>query len=353
MWKSIKYTDDRLEEIIDMTIEYYGEDNDISQKPFLKHEYFNNPCGNAHIKLAYDEDNNVLAGQYIVIPMKVKVADKEYPVILSLNTLTKENYRGQKIFTTLANEVYDECIKNGYRFCYGAPNPNSHRGFLKHLGFRDIGVMPLYLKIIHPSQLIKQKFGLSFLEALARPFDILFRIKHVKSTHSIVEINESHAADIDNFWKMIRTKYTVMGVRDYKFIQWRYINMPGREYKIFAVYDESKIIGYIVGRITEVAGMKCGMIVDFLAVERMAAAVLIERVQQEFYKQEVGLMGCLMQRHFEEAKWLRETGFFECPKFMEPQPFPIIYRKFNSMENDREIEDFTNWFFTMGDYDVI
>ena len=40
--------------------------------------------------------------------MKMKIISTEYPVILSLNTLTREAYRGQKIFTALAEEVYDE-----------------------------------------------------------------------------------------------------------------------------------------------------------------------------------------------------------------------------------------------------
>lgn len=100
MWKSIEYSKEKLNEIIEMTVEYYGEDNDISQKAFLEHEYFENGAGKAFIKLAYDEENQKLAGQYIVIPMKMKIMSTEYPVILSLNTLTREAYRGQKIFTT-------------------------------------------------------------------------------------------------------------------------------------------------------------------------------------------------------------------------------------------------------------
>lgn len=34
MWKSIEYSKEKLNEIIEMTVEYYGKDNDISQKAF-------------------------------------------------------------------------------------------------------------------------------------------------------------------------------------------------------------------------------------------------------------------------------------------------------------------------------
>ena len=39
MWKSIEYSKEKLNEIIEMTVEYYGKDNDISQKAFLEHEH--------------------------------------------------------------------------------------------------------------------------------------------------------------------------------------------------------------------------------------------------------------------------------------------------------------------------
>lgn len=51
MWQSIEYKDDMLEEIINMTVEEYGPENDISQKEFIEHEYFQNPMGHAYMKL--------------------------------------------------------------------------------------------------------------------------------------------------------------------------------------------------------------------------------------------------------------------------------------------------------------
>lgn len=356
MWKSIEYTQENLSEVIDMTIEYYGEDNDISKRKFLEHEYFENNAGNAFIKLAYDEENKVLAGQYVVIPMKVKIKSEVYPVILSLNTLTREAYRGQKIFITLAEEVYNECADAEYKFCYGAPNPNSHPGFIRRLKFCDLGAIPLFLKIIHPSVLVQEKTNSKLLSTLSKPANLFFRCKFGKNTiKNIFEITEKNISIIDQFWEKIKDKYEVIGVRDSKFLMWRYINMPYRDYKIYAYGTENGISGYIIGRITEVAGMKCGMVVDFLVEEekKNVAMELLRHLEKYFYSQNVGLMGCLMQKNIEEASWLKKFGFFRCPKFMEPQPFPIIYRKFNDFDGEELFEDFSNWFFTMGDYDVI
>lgn len=355
MWKTIEYTGDIMPEILDMTIEYYGKDNDISKCEFIEHEYFGNLAGKAVIKLAYDEEKQVLAGQYIVIPMRVKIGDKIYPVILSLNTLTRAAYRGQKIFITLAEAVYRECAMAGYKFCYGAPNPNSHPGFLKKLSFRDAGVMPLFLKIIHPSRLVKEKLKFSLLELLSSPFNLIFHLYRKATKTQVIEITKENVSLIDIFWNGNKDKYEVIGVRDSGYILWRYLNMPCREYKIFAACEGENIVGYVIGRITEVAGMSCGMLVDFMVEKGMqdAAMSMLKCIEQYFYSTKVGLMGCLMQKHFEEAAYLRKLGFFECPKFLEPQPFPIIYREFNEYPGNEKMNDFSNWFFTMGDYDVI
>ena len=49
----------------------------------------------------------------------------------------------------------------------------------------------------------------------------------------------------------------------------------------------------------------------------------------------------------------KKLGFFRCPKKLEPQPFPLILRLFDPSLEDKGIYDVKNWFFTMGDYDVI
>lgn len=356
MWEIIDYKKEHFDEIIDMTIEYYGVDNDISNKDFIYHEYFKNNIGDAIIKLAYDYENNTLAGQYIVIPMQIKVGNELHTTTLSLNTLTRSQYRGQGVFTALADAVYATCTQKGYSFCYGAPNPNSHPGFIKKLGFKDIGIMPLYLKIIHPSFLVRDKFHSGILTTLAKPFNFIFHTHSLKENNTkIINITDTNIDFFDSLWDTLKDKYPILGVRNAEYIKWRYMDIPLRDYTIYAAQQDNQLVGYIISRITEVAGMKCGMIVDFLVDNnnKSAADSLLSTVEKDFYENSVGLMGCLMQSHFEEAQFLKKYGFFKCPAFLEPQPFPIIFRQFNDIKPVHYFQNFENWFFTMGDYDVI
>lgn len=131
-WRPLAYTSDHLEEMIEMTQEYYGVENDIAQRLFIEHEYFKNPSGNALIDLAWDEEKKVIAGQYVVLPMRFKVGKEQIGCVLSLNTLTREAYRGQGIFTKLAESVYARAKETDKGFCYGMPNQNSYPGFIKN-----------------------------------------------------------------------------------------------------------------------------------------------------------------------------------------------------------------------------
>lgn len=49
MWNAIEYDNCYLDEMLQMTVEQYGEENDISNRDFLTHQYFENPTASALI----------------------------------------------------------------------------------------------------------------------------------------------------------------------------------------------------------------------------------------------------------------------------------------------------------------
>ena len=57
MWEPKTYDASRFNDIIEMSIENYGKENDICDSAFLKHQYFENPAGDALIELAVDPEN--------------------------------------------------------------------------------------------------------------------------------------------------------------------------------------------------------------------------------------------------------------------------------------------------------
>ncbi|HZK84969.1 MAG TPA: GNAT family N-acetyltransferase [Desulfosporosinus sp.] len=369
MWKAANYSPDNLAETIDMTREHYG-DSWISDPGFLKWQYESNPAGSAVIQLARDEETDQLAGQYIVIPMRFMVDDETVIGTLSLNTLTRQNYSGQGIFTGLAKAVYQDCTEQGVRFCYGFPNPNSYPGFTKKLGFTDLGNVPLLLRPLNTKALVQKKLA-SWLAPLALPFQLFYNVKdRSDQSYEVYSFTAFNLSEVNAFWANVHHKYPIMGIRDEDYLRWRYFDIPLRDYQIYGVRQKnsSKLLGYIVGRCTEVDGMSSGMIVDFLFDPKHPATgrLLVHRLLNFFKENNMELAGSLMLPHTEESQALKAEGFFTCPKALEPQPFPVVYRRFNPsvgegdvQKNGVEIDDLDSllelkrWFLTMGDYDVI
>lgn len=355
MWKSIPYEEKYLEELIELIKENYG-DVDIADPLFLQHQYFKNPSGDAVISLAVDTDGT-LAGQYSVCPVRVKAFDEEASCTLSLNTLTKASHRGQGIFTKLAEETYDQ-IKNTALFCYGMPNQNSYKGFLTKLNFKEIGVLSLFLKPLKPSKMVREYLHSKFLSRLALPMDLIFKLRGLRNPsqeYKIIEVTEENLDLMDRFWAGVKSKYPVIFVRDSKFIRWRYLELPLREYSLYTVLHRGDPVAFSAGRIIEVSNMNCGMLADFLVMPGAEAAgkMLLEFLGKKFSDNGASLMGGLMRKSAQEAAIMKNSGFYLCPKAFEPQPFPLIVRLFDEKLQQTEIMDFNQWFFTMGDYDVV
>ncbi|MGP1597913.1 GNAT family N-acetyltransferase [Peptoanaerobacter stomatis] len=344
-----KGREEDIDTMLSMTKEFYG-DIEISNKDFIKWQYFRNLSGDAYIRIAYID--NEPAGQYIIIPMRIKIDNEIINCTLSLNTLTREKFRGKKVFTILAEQVYDDCKKNGAKFTYGFPNQNSYNGFIKKLNFKDIGSLPLLIRPLSFKNILKLKTQNSVISFFGAFVDSFLK-NDTNNCDDIIEIDKSNCYIFDTFWQDIKNEYPIIGVRDSLYIKWRYLDIPIREYKIIGIKDVDKLVCYAILRNTTIDNYKCGMLVDFLYMNgyEKQASKLLECVTSEFMKSNMDMIGCLVNSNTKEYKLLKKNKFFKVPKKFEPQPFPVILRIHDdSFYISDSIKD---WFLTMGDYDVI
>jgi hypothetical protein len=99
--------------------------------------------------IAYDKNKSVPVGFYGVLPVIASYQGKEVLIAQSADTITHPDYRKLGLFKNLAEKTYDLCAKNSIDFLFGVPNFNSYPGFIKHLGWQDIGRFIIFTRKVH------------------------------------------------------------------------------------------------------------------------------------------------------------------------------------------------------------
>lgn len=179
--------------------------------------FINNPFIGMDNPIYLMWDDKKLIGHYAVSPVEMKIENKIHKTALSMTTMTHPNYGGKGIFSSLAECLYQDLKDKNYSMVWGFPNNNSHYGFIKRLGWKDISIVPMFsLKAI-----------------------ILKKIKIIKDFELIDAISNSISSKLNNC-NSISINKTV----DY--LNWRYCNNPVEDYKIVKSTDDSIILVYKV-----------------------------------------------------------------------------------------------------------
>ncbi|MEV4882994.1 GNAT family N-acetyltransferase [Chitinophaga ginsengisegetis] len=167
--------------------------------------FANNPCEKLMIKLMWDGDK--LVGHYAASPVQMHLHQKLLLTGLSMTTMTHPDYTGLGIFQQLSESLYEKMGGNDNAAAvWGFPNNNSHRGFIKNLAWKDISILPMF----------------SCNNTLLRPK----QLEGAKVTDRFSKVHE----------EAYQTNYVDYAVRINKnsaYLNWRYVDNPVNEYKIF------------------------------------------------------------------------------------------------------------------------
>jgi GNAT superfamily N-acetyltransferase len=124
-------------------------------RAYLDWQYLQNPHGKVIGTDAFL--GGELAAHYAVIPRRYLLGDQVFSAALSVNTATHPDHQGKGLFVKLATETYARAERQGVAFIVGVANAQSIGGFVRRLGFVELGQVRL---------------GLLASPALARPTDL-------------------------------------------------------------------------------------------------------------------------------------------------------------------------------------
>ncbi|MCK4343439.1 MAG: GNAT family N-acetyltransferase [Phycisphaerae bacterium] len=103
-------------------------------RDYLHWLYVENPSGPVIGFNAWSGE--VLAGHYVVIPIRAAFHGRPCQAALSLNTAVHSEHQGRGLFTRLAQQTYELAKSEGVHHVVGVANANSTPGFLRKLEFQ-------------------------------------------------------------------------------------------------------------------------------------------------------------------------------------------------------------------------
>ena len=355
-WSVKSYEDADFSEYVSLIESEYGSQSEIAQPQFLTWQYTDNPAGKVNLYLAMSPDNRIVGGCGY-IPVRVIINGTPETAGLRINAITHKDFRGKKIFTSLAEITYQNGLRErDISLNYTFPNPKSYPAFIKYLKFKfiDVGPVPLLIRINKLGNLVSSRFKFTPGRMLNTAGKLAFNIKRLPRKPGGSTIDEIKEFD-DRFtalWERNQDLFVNAVIRDSAYLNWRYTINPLRKYKIYAAFDSSgSVKGFIVCRIIEKEGIGSGLIGDFFTDRNDSniSDLLIRKAEEYFRSAETDMWGVLMFEHIPYYQHFKRNGFLKCPKRFEPQPFPVLVR---SIKNDESVFDKRNWYFTMGDYDI-
>jgi hypothetical protein len=316
--------DDSDEEgILALVRRNYG-DYDTSHAEYFDWEYRRNPLGRAIIGCGKAPDGTVVTA-LATVPTPVIFRGTAVMACQLVNGMTHPDYLGRGLFSECGRMVVSELKKAGIALSYGFPNPNSFPSLTRNIGYSGIGRARLMAFLHRPAALASARFPAARIFGAAGIDQKVMRLFFRKPSQKMpVQMRASF-----NSLPMagLREKAEVVIDTNIDWLNWRYVGVPRREYKIVSAGDESNPLGVAVYRVSLWENVRIGTLNEFFIpseYEPDAAESLLSHVLTECENSGCASTFCLVSPGSRKEEILKRSGFVTLSSRFEPQPFSVI-----------------------------
>ena len=313
--------------------------------------HIDNPAGVSRIWLA--EHNGKLVGQYPLILEDMKVDGEIKKGAQIVDTMTHPEYRRRGVAYGLGKKALRELEKENIHIVYGFPNQQAYPLHIKS-GWLDVTafqvmIKPLNLKNILQKYVVRNRFLLNIFTAIGNLIiKTFFRSKKVRDG-DMSKVREISSFDdrINEFWNKVSGDYNIIRIRDNRYLNWRYVDMPNADYTIYVAEEEDAICGYIVIGCRKEDSLTWGYIYDIIALTSREDIIqcLIAKAVEYFRDANVDAISSKMVASEVYRKSFLRKGFI--PHFRFKGQF-IAYNASTEL-SDKFLKNQKNWFIQQGD----
>lgn len=325
----------------------YADNPRMSDASFWNWHFLENPYVEANnLPVWIAKDGDAIVGQLAAMPVKLKVGDEEKPAMWILDLIVRPDYRRKGLGKKL--------VAAAEKFCpigLGINTAEQHSTeLLEGLGWKMFGVVARYNKLLYPGEALRE---ISRIKTLRRFANAVFAPLRPRFNSNALEKNlrpvEKFDSSFDELWRESSVQWTCAVVRETAFLNWQYVNQPGKKYDILACCENEKLLGYAVlyFRKTDADGALAKAAITDLSYHRSKPietidALLRGSLQIALERRAGALVTDVLDSTIEER--LKFFGFGRVKS-----PLQLLVK---SGERREILEDTSRWLITRGDSDT-
>lgn len=334
---------------------------------FVRWKYFANPAGRFYGRVA-EMDGKPL-GFYGNIPVRIKLGDRITTGAQAVDAMIAPEARRLGLFVKLNLETYAEMDRDSLVLDYALPNPASEAGFVKRLGWRQVGHIPRYIKILDEHRLPRSIRHAGVKGLIFRAYLTAVKVNgrlsrastnHTSQDHPNLQIRMRSDFDerIDDLWRQAGSGFQIAVKRDQVYLNWRYVENPQDVYRIVFAERGAELAGIAVLSLRSFAADRSAAVVEWLVRpgDAEAGLALLARIEHEAASAGCAQIQCWMLPGYSfYISILKENGFHFSSRRFSPNYFgyttPFIIRPHPKLTFDIDPLQIKNWYLTMGDHD--
>lgn len=235
------------------------------------------------------------------------------------------------------------------------PNPIAYPA-LRRLGWSDVYRLENRIRVVRPDRLLAATNGARVLGraagwVLGAASSAAAAARRAGADAGVAVVPTRRFDErFDDFWRRVAPGYPAAVVRDSRFLAWRYLEIPDREYAIAAAERGGEVAGYVVFYVRHRRGLVFGHVIDLLVAKGDAGArdALLAHAVEELERRGVDLVNCYLSPY---DAFLR-AGLRRCGFFFAKQSGAVVARDGARPPGAAAAVEPREWFVSRGDSDL-
>ena len=250
-------------ELFALYAEVFGDGNLERSRRRYDWQYFENPNTPEDGPVIWmAREGDTLLGQMATMPFLMWWGDREVSASAGNDYFVRKSAQGRGIGIALSNRWADEV---DVALALGL-TPSSYPLFKKI--FTDVGPVPSYLKILDATAVAKRKWG-ALAGAVAGPLlgaGLAVFARGPEGPRDVeVRAVEAFSDEYDGLWLRARASFATCVRRDARYLRWKYLACPFRQYRVLEARKGGTLTGFAVIREEGDAPFRRGVIADLFA----------------------------------------------------------------------------------------